>query len=127
MHAISTRRPVEKNSRGKLPYFLGLWLHLHLSGISLYLFSSSILLPNCVRRLAFLRNFGRSPSRTSLLAWYLTLVDYRLLQFHTAIPTASVLHVIFFPLIDTGNETGSPSDVLDDSLDLCGTIISSLN
>ena len=37
----------------KLPYFLGLWLYLHLSGIPLYLFSSSrfppqLCLPSCL-------------------------------------------------------------------------------
>ena len=32
-----------------------------------------------------------------------------------------------FPCIDNFNETGSPSDFLVASLDLCGTIISSLN
>ena len=32
-----------------------------------------------------------------------------------------------FHCIDTGTETGSPSDVLGASLDLCGTIISSIN
>ena len=32
-----------------------------------------------------------------------------------------------FPWIETGNETGIPSDVLGDSLSLYGTIISSLN
>ena len=32
-----------------------------------------------------------------------------------------------FPWIETGNETGSPSDVLGYSLDLCRTIISILN
>ena len=32
-----------------------------------------------------------------------------------------------FPCIETGNETGSPSDVLSASLALCGTIISRLN
>ena len=32
-----------------------------------------------------------------------------------------------FPWIETGNATGRPSDVLVDSLDLCGTIISRLN
>ena len=39
-----------------------------------------------------------------------------------------ILSFIFycFPWIETGNETGSPSDVLGDPLTLCGTIISSL-
>ena len=54
-------------------------------------------------------------------------MDYRILQLHPATPTNSVLHVIYICWITTGNETGIPSDVLGVSLDLYGTIISSLN
>ena len=53
-----------------------------------------IFLPVCVHRLALLKTFGRLPDRTSVLAWDLALVDYCLLQFHCAVPTASILHVI---------------------------------
>ena len=51
------------------------------------------------------------------------VVDYRLLYLHCAIHDASFLFNIFFFGIATGNETGSTSDVLGASLDLCGTIL----
>ena len=52
-----------------------------------------------------------------------TLVDYRHFQFQRA---DSNLRVIFFSGITTGNETGSPLDVLGAFLDLFGIITSSL-
>ena len=48
----------------------------------------------CVHSSAFLCNFGRSLDCTSVLAWYLALVDYCLLQLNRAIYYASELNVI---------------------------------
>ena len=53
-------------------------------------------------------------------------MDYHHLQFHRNTPSASVLRVIFVSRIMNGSETVSPSDDLNDSLSLCGTITSSL-
>ena len=64
-----------------LPYFPSFWLHLHLLGIPLFFSSPLIPLPICVYRRAFLYNFEWWTDRTSVLAWDLMLVDYRLLQF----------------------------------------------
>ena len=54
-------------------------------------------------------------------------MDYRLIQLHHAIQSASVLRFIFISGISTGNETGRPSAILGASLDIWGTIISILN
>ena len=54
------------------------------------------------------------------------LLDYPPIQFHHSIHDVPFLHVIFICWIATGNETGIHSDILGDSLDICGTIISSL-
>ena len=59
-------------------------------------FSPPLLLPPVyVYHPAFLCNFGRCIACTPVLAWDLTLVDYRLIQFHHDIHADSDLLVIF--------------------------------
>ena len=99
----------------KLPYFLGLWLYLHLSGIHFpaQLFPPSFLPPKL---------------------WMVTCPYFSagLVSEVGGLPSSSFLVLLSFMLssllwIVNGNKTGSLSDVLGDSLALYGTIISILN
>ena len=61
--------------------------------------------------------------RPGIKSWWITVF------FSSTLLLLLLLYLMFscFSCIKTGNETGSPSDFLGASLDLCGTIISSLN
>ena len=80
----------------ELPHFLVLWLHLPLSIIFPCIFSSSPFPPVCVHLHVFHHNFIQWFACISVLEWYLTLVDYRLLQFHRAIHAVSILYIILY-------------------------------
>ena len=61
-----------------------------------FILLSSYFFPVCVYRISFICNFGRRPACTSVLTWDMTLVYYRLLQFHPDVLTDSVLSVLLF-------------------------------
>ena len=82
----------------KLPYFLVLKPPLHQLEILSCIFFLSIFLSLCVLCPDLLRNFLWWLARTSVLVCYLTLVNYRLLQFRRAFHDASALHVTFYSL-----------------------------
>ena len=112
----------------KFSYFSGLWLHLHLHlfVIPLFIFSyfTSFSVSTILNSSVILDgNLTLPQCWPGILHWCITVFFSSTLLLLP--PLSSMLSC--FTWTKTGNETGSPYNVLGDFLDLCETIIPTLN